>query len=89
MQPEKFRTLLQFYPLITSFSPKNFSEKANFIGHKTTRDKLVLLVHRATSRICKRIAVFFVWMIATKRNGINALHRFTFALHSNDVFEGV
>ncbi|ERJ64780.1 hypothetical protein HMPREF1554_02022 [Porphyromonas gingivalis F0569] len=30
MQPEKFRTLLQFYPLITSFFPKNFSEKANF-----------------------------------------------------------
>lgn len=59
------------------------------IGHKTARDKLVLLVHRATSRICKRIAVFFVWMIATKRNGINALHRFTFALHSNDVFDGV
>ncbi|DBA54907.1 TPA_asm: hypothetical protein [Porphyromonas phage phage006a_EM3] len=30
-----------------------------------------------------------MWVIAAKRNGINALHRFTFALHSNDVFEGV
>ncbi|DBA55184.1 TPA_asm: hypothetical protein [Porphyromonas phage phage014a_Kyudai4] len=30
-----------------------------------------------------------MWMIATKRNGINALHRFTFCLHSNGVFEGV